>query len=235
MERDIKYQTQIKGPFPLIKIQHREYIESLQSGCIYMNSLAYYRKKYAETEDDTIGDPCEGKWVIHNGALYSPATGEVRTLNSSALPTENENDYVFCMFSINPEISDKFLFNDEQKQKLIDFGDTALIITDIPEFFQRIKRCVISEGISFDSNFVNYYDEKIDDIFRLESYSRKGIKSVVFHKRKQYEYQQEYRFTVPNIPGQDVVKLEIGDISDISIMISTSDLFNSETASVNTI
>lgn len=226
MERDIKFQTQIKGPFPLIKIQPREFIESLQSGCMYMNSLAYYREKYAKTGDDTIGDPHEGKLIIHNGALYVPELGIAEQLNDYPLATANENDYVFCMFGINREISDKFLFSEEQKQKLIDFGDTALIITDIPEFFQRIKHSAMSADVSIDNNFVKYYDEKVDDALRLYSYLQSGIKNVVFHKRIQYKYQQEYRFTIPYIPGQDVVKLQIGDISDISEMISTSDFLN---------
>lgn len=42
------------------------------------------------------------------------------------------------MFGINP-CSEKFRFTDEQKGKMLSFGDTALLILDQDEFVHRVK------------------------------------------------------------------------------------------------
>ena len=54
----------------------------------------------------------------------------------------------------------------------------------------------------------------------------KGTENIVFHKTKKYEYQQEYRFTIPNNTGDDYLELDIGDISDITEVFSTEEMFS---------
>jgi len=59
---------QIKG-FPLIKMSSRELIEKTQGGSFYMNSLKYYRNKYKNDKDNVVGDPYEGKLLVHNAVV----------------------------------------------------------------------------------------------------------------------------------------------------------------------
>lgn len=58
----------IKGDTLLIKFKSEDIIDSLQSGCIYMNSI----KKFRDIEkdgDDKVGDFLDGLMHIHNGYI----------------------------------------------------------------------------------------------------------------------------------------------------------------------
>ena len=101
--------------------------------------------------------------------------------------------------------------------------DKALIITNPEEFFKRLIKKAKDDGIELHHGCVNYYDEE-DDLQRLYSLLSNGTKNVAFHKRKQYAYQQEYRFVSPNPEKLDHIELKIGDISVISYSIETKKL-----------
>ena len=223
--KNIKYMGEIKG-FPLIKIKSREIIEKLRSGSFYMSSLKKYREMYEKYGDDTIGDPNEGKLIIHDAVLKIDELGIEERVTDHAVATVNENDFVFCMFGVNPNKYDKFLFTEEQKQRLIGFDDTALLITDVYEFARRIKNAAEKRNLQIAGNFVNYYDETANDIQIFIDLIAKGTENIVFHKTKKYEYQQEYRFTIQNKTGEDHLELDIGDISDISEVFTTEEIFS---------
>lgn len=70
----IKFNGKIEG-FPLIKIKSREIIDKIRTDSFYMSSLKKYREIYAECGDDTVGDPNEGKIIIHNAILVSEEMG----------------------------------------------------------------------------------------------------------------------------------------------------------------
>lgn len=221
----IKFNGKIKG-FPLIKIKSREIIDKIRTGSFYMSSLKKYREIYAECGDDTVGDPNEGKIIIHNAILVSEEMGLCDQVIDQPIATVNENDFVFCMIGVNPNKHDKFLFSAEQKQKLIGFDDTAMIVTDVYEFSRRIAKAAEERNLRISSGFVNYYDETVDNINLYINLIIKGTENIVFHKTKKYEYQQEYRFTIPNNTGNDYLELYIGDISDITEVLSTEELFS---------
>lgn len=216
----------IKG-FPLIKIKSREIIEKTRAGSFYMNSLKVYREMYAKSNDNVIGDPYEGKLIVHNAVLQIEKLGTNQVIKDFAFPTANENDFVFCMFGVNSGKHHSFTFNEEQKQKLAGCGDTALLITDVSEYFKRIKKAADANNLEITSGFVDYYDENVDDIGRLLSLVTKGIRNIVFNKVKDYSYQNEYRFTTPNFIGDRIKELDIGNIEDISEVFTTKELLNS--------
>lgn len=224
--KSVVYEGAIKG-FPLIKIKSREIISKIQKGSFYMSSLKTYREMYNKSGDDTVGDPNEGKFVIHEAFLTIPETGESTLIMDQALPTVNENDFVFCMFGINPDLHNEFLFTDEQKQKLINFDDTAMLVTDVYEFCKRIVCAANLRGLTIKSGFVKYYDEHINNAKIYIDLFRNGTENIVFHKTKKYEYQQEFRFTIRNTTGEDHLCLDIGDISDITKVFTTEQLFSS--------
>ena len=226
MGKEILYYGQIKG-FPLIKINSKEIIEKTRKGSFYMNSLKFYRDLYKNTHDEIIGDPFEGKIYMHSAIMN--VNGENITIKDAGLSTPNENDYVYCMFGVNPQLNTTFTFDDEQKKNLIGFNDTALIIMDVYEYCRRIFENAQKNGYQIQSNFVNYYDETNSDIQRMIDLYKKGLENVVFQKRKKYAYQQEYRFTIPYIENVDHIEFNIGDISDISEVFETRTLFNSVT------
>ena len=226
MTNKVKYVGQIKG-FLLIKIKSKRIIEETRRGSFYMNSLKVFREMYKNSKDNVIGDPYEGKLIIYDAIIQIPELGINEVVKDSAFSTANENDFVFCMFGVNPNKHCSFQFTGEQKQKLINFDDTALLIIDVYEFCKRIKNAAIARNLVVKSGFVDYYDETVDDVGRLLKLVVNGMENIVFHKIKDYSYQQEYRFTIQNSTGAACLELNIGDISSISEVFTTTEMLNS--------
>jgi hypothetical protein len=124
------------------------------------------------------------------------------------------------------ELTIRFDFSDEQKRKLVNFGDSALVIKDHEEFFARMKKGLNDAGISYIRDRVKYYEgntlEHVQDI--QDNNARIG-----FWKRKKYEYQQEYRFLAFDTMIDDHEIIEIGNLSDISQLESREVILNTFT------
>lgn len=219
----------IKG-LPLIKFQDEEKIDYLRSGIIYANTFNYYRNKEQETGDPDLGDEYEAMIHIQNGYIYFPDSEKVKILEDNLIQTSYSNDYVFCMFGIS-FTGENYTFTDKQKDKMLTFGDKALIVLDFEEFKKRVIKgandndCVVYFGK------VQYYDTHVDGGNFLFSLT-KGMWNVAFWKRKRYSYQQEYRFLfVPNHREKqnikDHIEINIGDISDITKVVSSRELLDS--------
>lgn len=225
MVKKIKFTCTIKRT-PLIKFQTKRLINLLQQGSFYMSSLKRYRDMYANSGDEIIGDPHEGRLYIHCASIFLPESDELK-IRDEALPTVSENDFVFCMFGIIPSNLGVFRFTEEQKSKLAETYDTALIIKDQNEFIKRINSQAKANGINIKYDFVKYYDESFDEASRLCSILERGIDSVAFYKRNKYAYQQEYRFVVKNRDANQLYyEMNIGDISDISEQLPSIDVLN---------
>lgn len=209
---------QIKG-MPLIKFQDKDKIKSLQSGKIYAKTLEYYRKREEETGDCEVGDKYEGMVHINDATIYFPNMGEIVPIKDELLKTSESNDFLFCMFGINPDLK-KFSFTDEQKEKMLSFGDTALVVLDSEEFIRRVNIAAKNAGYQAEFNSVNYYNPNIDGGNMLFSLGA-GMWNIAFWKRDSYIYQQEVRFVFrPGAENVDHIELDIGDISDITAIIS---------------
>lgn len=214
----------IKG-FPLIKFQSAKRIEDLQNGLIYMNSLEWYRKHESVNSDVVVGDSFEAKFHVNEGKIKLLDTGEENEIKDELITTSISNDYAYCMFGVNP-YSNSFSFANEQKEMIKNFGDTALLILDKEEFINRIRTKASKENHEVYSDFVQYYDEKEDSINLILSLLS-GMHNIAFWKRKKYIYQQEYRFLVHTQSYErEHLKLNIGDIRNISRVFKTSEILN---------
>lgn len=211
-----KISLEVKGT-PLIKFQSAERIESLRKGHLYAKTLKYYRDLEKETGDDEIGDEFEAMFHVNEGYLRVPETGEEIRLNDSLIQTANSNDFVFCMFGIYPLLK-KFSFTDKQKEKMLSFGDTALIILDSDEFIRRVCEAAKREGYEAHFGAVKYFDPTVDSVNMIVSLM-KGMWNIAFWKRDKYTYQQEGRFVFTPGNGDDHIDLDIGDISDITAVL----------------
>lgn len=215
----------IKG-FPLIKFQSAARIESLRQGHLYAKTLGYYRKLEEETGDADIGDKFEAMLHVKSGQFINKSTGEVHELDDTLLRTMRSDDFVFCMFSIYPKTK-TFEFSAEQREKLLSFGDTALLILDSDEFISRVNQSAIKSGLETHFDAVQYYNPNEDyaniwiDLF-------KGMWKTAFWKRESYRYQQEARFVfLSDDVKSDHIELDIGDISQISEIIPAASILES--------
>lgn len=218
-----KETIQIVGP-PLIKFQSRERIESLQKGHLYANTLGYYRKLEEETGDNEIGDKFEAMIHVNEAIINMPDTHESIHLNDDLISTTHSNDYVFCMFTIYPNM-ETFSFTDKQKEKMLSFGDTALIIKDKDEFVKRVSSAAKAATLDVYFDAVNYFDPSVDNLNMIVSLM-KSIWNIAFWKRDIYRFQQEARFVFMPNDGSDHIELDIGDITDISEIVPANIALN---------
>ena len=136
---------------------------------------------------------------------------------------------MFCVY----QSQTKFTFSNEQKRKLLSFGDTALIILDNREFIERVRKAAEKSGFELHQEEVNYYNNLKNDFndlyYRLKALEE-GIWKIAFWKREKYSYQQEMRFLFIDKESKekqyDHIELDIGDISDITKVIPTQYLLN---------
>ena len=218
----------INGLALLIKFKNERIIDSLQSGCVYMNSLEVFRKMEADSEEnDEVADPVDGLWHMHDAYVYTEDFSEPPIhVVDAGIQTKHSNDFCYCFFGIDEKHYVE-QFNEKQKQKFLEIGDTALIVTDLPQFLERVKKAAIFRGYEFNCDFVEYYDPKVDSINLQKIFGKDGLKHIAYRKKDIFSYQQEFRITVhaPDVK-EDHIVLNIGDISGITTKKKTIDVLN---------
>lgn len=212
---------------PVIKIQTGERIDSLRNGLVYMNSLQYYRDlENANLGDDVVGDAYEGQIHVHSGRIIIPKLKRMDLLNGHLFRTSIDNSYVFCMFAI-PKDASTFTFSDLQKEKLPEFGDSALIITDRDEFVRRVFDKLRAGGYRVTYGNVSYFNPAIDTVSYFFDLIKQSIIAAAFKKRDLFSYQQEFRIIAMKDGSlEDHIEINIGDISDITEKVSINQLLS---------
>lgn len=214
-----KFHGTIKG-YPLIKFKSKELIESLRNGHMYFNPLSVFREYEDASGMRVIGDEREGMMPVQHAIFEDARTHEFTPVDNALIKTRNSDDYVFCFFGMK-ENTTHFTFSEEQKKKIREFGDTALVILDYDAFEDRVKKAANDAGFVLHSGRVNYYDDEADNANMLIR-TMNGMWTLAFEKPKDYEYQQEFRFLLERKGRpEDHWVLELGSLEDISIMMST--------------
>lgn len=208
---------------PIVKFQNKEIIEKIQSGKMYLKNFEWFREKERQTGDMTIGDLLEGMLHISEGYMQIyDSDGKVIEcvpLTDSAITTSFSNAFVFCATNIFPDESGH-VFADNQKPVFKEFGDTALVIENKGEFIKRIYKAAKELGYEVFYGVVNYYN-KDEDNANMHISLLHGMHNIAFWKRDTYKVQQEFRIVLwKKDANKDYIEFDIGDISDISKVIS---------------
>ena len=99
-------------------------------------------------------------------------------------------------------------------------GKHAVVVTQAKSFIDRVVSAVKDKNYGLKAGLVEYYDPSLFS----GSFSED---EAVFRKRSEFEHQREYRFSFDTgISGNNPIKLEIGDISDIALLCDTSEVNN---------
>jgi hypothetical protein len=121
--------------------------------------------------------------------------------------------------SISDDNIDDFRKQLEISEECASLGEHAIIITNRQEFLRRISVAAEEGGYRICGGLVTYYDPMVGT-----PTTHSGIKSV-FHKRKEYQYQSEFRIAVDtHVYEPTSLRLSIGDISDIASLMRTSEI-----------
>ena len=214
----------MKNVFLLAKIfENQKYMQDFCNGKLYMNSLAYF-KDIEIINDKPRYDSYEGircywqpqQCILElNGHKFNNLIAPITLYSHS-----NNYKNVFCMWSISSEndILRGNIYIDEENKK---FGEYLVVITSPKIFLERITSALQNSGLSAQVGLVEYYDEKTHLSFEENK--------EVFHKVSNFSYQQEYRIAVnTNIDNKPYI-LNIGNLEDISIIL-TIDEFNQNIA-----
>ena len=190
-------------------------IDQLQKlGLVYCNTVKYFK----ELEDDEMrSDELETSdfigtrkdLILQIWPQDKPNSITRIALNRIVSHIESPFGNLYCMYSLemaNILEDDKFKIDTRLKKK----SESFLIIKDVPEFINRLHKHLDKQQYSWEHHMVEYID--FSDFYG---------KRTIFQKDKQYDYQNEFRVFIRN-DKHDVIKVEIGDISDISIKFPSS-------------
>ena len=206
----------------LIKFGEKEHLESLMNkGELFFNTTLSYNE--IEKNNKEQGDEYEGSVLVENldianVKLNHPTLGN---FNFNPVPGEKfkyiefNHNYINCSFyAITKEDlqhSDTFKIN----EKMLEFGDYALFITNPNKFLNNLFETLKNEKITFESNFVRYKDLT----------SEKRIKMTPFIKKQSHSYQNEIRIVLKNKLTKQIIQLE--SLSEYSELVP-SKLIESE-------
>lgn len=211
------------GPI-LIKFAPLKRAKSFCRGTIYMNSLDYFRG--LEDDNKGRGDLFEGTHSLiakddfdevlpQLGMCFSKKKKDAIVGGISLLSEELKYYKVFCMYQLKCDFSNRCI--EPIDTRVNNFGDTFVLVFNLEEFRRRIVT-ELEKGtynvLGFAGQSVEYYQ-----------YDASTQKLGPLKKLELYKWQNEYRLIAEPIePTLEPLILNIGDISDISIIGSTKKL-----------
>lgn len=221
-----------KTIFFFVKIfSEKSYAEEFLKGSLYSNRLAFF-KKLDETAQANRGDKHEAVvgWyqpdqirLVLNGHEFKDLAAPI-----SLQKVLHDELNVFCIYAAHSghfkEVTDENIFDLRDHLRIpsscLMLGDYAVVVRQAQSFIDRVVSAVKDKNYGLKAGLVEYYDPSLFS----GSFSDD---EAVFRKRKEFEHQREYRFSFETgISGNNPIKLEIGDISDIALICETSEVNN---------
>jgi hypothetical protein len=183
-------------------------LDLIDNGTLYMKPIDEFRKM--EDNNFLRGDQYEGiskVWNLPAGEFEIPSINYKGNYISLHLRESYEKvlGNLYCLFCISSDgfKNPKDFFID---QRVKGFGSHCVCIRDLNEFTRRVRRKLKELGYYYELGFVDYYDR-----------NKINGEVTVFQKRKEFEYQKEFRFYV----YQKIIaplRIQIGSIRDIAEM-----------------
>lgn len=226
-----------------IKFGKKENLEKLQRGEIYFKNLNYYSSLEESTGNSIIGDRNEGRHVLSEVTVncYDKSSGKniLYLENANVLMNIEEVSKmpVFCMTVLstndmnyqgrkeNTE-SYSFCYNDILKDVSGEDGwSSALVITNINEFLRRVEKACDRKNIKYLYKKIKYTNMGINYIDRFQDIE-KCMYNIAFWKDVAYESQKEFRIALIEKEVEDHFILNIGDISDITLLFEGEEYNN---------
>ncbi|MEY8198695.1 MAG: hypothetical protein RPS47_05600 [Colwellia sp.] len=207
----------------LIKFGKQAHMDRLiNQGEVFLNHVGYFTML---EDDQQRGDLNEGVTSLRplsgcslsikdeDGALTQVAKFTSGTVRERSQNLENAN--LFCLFYLRVPINQDLKLSEHiPKKNWSGFGDTAVIIYEPNAFLDRLTTAAKGSGFEITKKLIEYKD-----------LSNHHGQLDPFIKDEQYIHQQELRallWTMPAKTSAESVILDLGDLSDISLMLETS-------------
>lgn len=238
-----------KMPCLPVKITAKTWADKLQDGSVFMRSLYEYGSwssiERSQANDDKMKSGVQGD--IGEGIVrrIDPKVGDeffnlfpddLKAVMKDAFYIDQERYQfynIYCMYGLT-YLTEKNSF-EKPDNRLLDFGDTAVIFLNPNEFLHRIF-------VALDKKYGHNVNFKLDEVHYYPKDYYGDLDE--FCKHEQYAWQNELRMRIalldqnsvvvdPDgrerkhiIQNTDPITIEIGDIRDISIQIPVEDLIN---------
>lgn len=236
-----KVENEFKGrPLLLIKFADEKWkLEEIQKGKLFLNTFKYFN----DLEIEGMGDKYDGKHVSTevdykvviqvNDKMTQTITGTGGTLSLTS--KEDLKKHIFCTNCIEykdlkimekgEEYSKGYItYSEEQKIEIKkDFGSYALIMF-FPKFAERVHESFAKQGYDYIGDKVKYDNFSINYIERQLSFFE-NRPDKYFWKDNIYRNQNEYRITILNNMTVKPLKIDIGDISKFTKLVTVDELF----------
>ncbi|MGL5054358.1 MAG: hypothetical protein ACRC54_01570 [Fusobacteriaceae bacterium] len=198
----------------------KEYAEDFLKGNLRFMPLNYYTNLEGDSREDrhegvsSLFQPHLSKFLV-NGIELTGLAGPILVRMSE------DNSHIFCMSAF---YSKNYFFETKEefynnlckpcKNKLLTFGDRTILITNVGEFFKRMEKAINDKKLNHAREYVSYIS--------LDDFHGK-VEVPGFVKDLKYKDECEIRFALKGIKEGPFI-LEIGDISDIAIILDTNDI-----------
>lgn len=228
--------------FGFVKFSEKKYLEPLQKGALYMNNLKYFIELEKKTGIKGMGDSFEGGHIMSEIKLEfrDPESDELLfegTAKRSVLRLNSFLDIpIFCIAAIDSTMLEivgedeqyyhtRLHLSDQQKANFIsEFGDHALMISR-DQFIEQFTKAFNEQGLHYRGALVKYTDFNINNEERMKSFDEENP-SFFFWKSDEIAYQKEYRIVILNKPSETATTINIGDMSDFSLLIPVQQMLS---------
>lgn len=221
-----------KTVFFFVKVfSEKAHAEDFLRGTLYSNRLAFF-KKFEEDAKANRSDRHEAVvgWYQPDKISLTLNGRDIKDLVAPvSLQMVQHNDLnIFCIYAAHngpfEVITDENIFDLRDHLYIppdcLKLGDYAVVVTQAKPFIDRVVGAAKDEGFGLKAGLVEYYDPSLFSGNFSED-------EAVFRKRKEFQHQREYRFSFDTgTSGDGPIKLNIGDISDIALLCSTSEVNN---------
>lgn len=223
-----------------MKIYDRQWADALMSGQVFMRPLADFGSWRVLEQKDLGGETLNNQFRgdIGEGIIRNIGPDE-RDVFFDSLP-EDLKDHVLGKYYIAEEEKHtrifsmaKLEYDTERKcyqlpdEKIRQFGDTAVIITNPEEFYRRLAGAYMT---AFPDRYIVEMGEVVyKDI--CKDFGEWGI----FAKEQKYGWQKEVRLAarlrpditvLPNAPKPEPAVVNVGSLADIALEVPVEDLLN---------
>lgn len=195
----------------LIKVLPAQFAEDFLNGELYLNTCTYFSQldQTDAVRADLHDGASEARQVIE--IAIQDAKGDWIPIGGVQNPVIfRSNDLldlnILCLYSMTDRPEDGF------DDKIYDFGDTAIIITNLPEFVSRVRTAAALSKWAIAHAMVQYVEPKIHD----------GPMGP-FRKFQGYAYQNEFRFIFTTHEHKPC-RLSIGSLRDIAYVRPSSEI-----------
>lgn len=198
--------------YGIIKFGQAKHVNELyENGIVYMQRV----ENYTQINHEEIGDKNENitqLWQSKQIKSFTINGEKVEIINNLKIKESNrKNPFVFSSYALteNQFKNGKNIIS----RNVLDFGDTALLITDFNKFFNLIQNN-INETDNLYCNLVEYIDEH-----------KYHGNMTVLKKLKQYKHQREHRIVLESSNYMNnSIKITIGSLKDIAHIFPTKTL-----------